>query len=130
MSDSDLASFLEPLRAEAESKIKEELSGPLNLGKRFLYDAIMPLRVNISADSQECCLDFLSEGNIRLNCALAVSPDVTVKGELETIRTLMIRRSTRMFEEAERNGEISITSHTWKGQQAVQKVRELLGSKP
>ena len=128
MNESDLSIFLEGLRAEAETKIKNELSGPLSLGKRLLYDVIMPLHVNITADPQECRLEFLPGGSIRLNRILAVSPDVTVKGELETIRTLIIHRSARMFEVAERNGEISVTSHTWKGRQAVQKVRELLGS--
>jgi hypothetical protein len=35
-----------------------------------------------------------------------------------------------MFEDAERDGRISVADHTWKGQQAMQKVRELLGSNP
>jgi len=125
----DLASLIEPLRTEAENKIKRELSGPLNVGKRLLYNAIMPLHVNITSESHQCCLEFLAEGNIRLKRNLDVNPDVIVVGEMETIRSLTIHGSTKMFEESERKGEISITSHTWKGEQAIQKVRDLLKSR-
>lgn len=130
MNAQDLASLLEPLRTLAETRIKQELSGPLNLGKRFLYDSIMPLHVNITADSQECCLEFLQGGNILLHPSSLSGPDVTVKGDFETLRNALIQRSSSVFEEAERNGKISVAGHTWKGQQAMEKVRELLGSNP
>ena len=128
MNAQDLASVLEPLRAQAETRIKQELSSPFNLGKKFLYDTIMPLHVNITADSQECCLEFLQGGNIELHHSSLPGPDVTVKGDFETLRNALIQRSSSVFEEAERNGKLSVASHTWKGQQAVEKVRELLGS--
>ena len=130
ISAQDLASVLEPLRAQAETRIKQELFGPLNLGKKFLYDSIMPLHVNITADSQECCLEFLQGGNIELHHASLPSPDVTVKGDFETLRNVLVERSSSAFEEAERNGKISVAGRTWKGQQAMEKVRELLGSNP
>lgn len=130
MNSQDLASLLDPLRALAESRIKQELSGPLNIGKRFLYDTIMPLHVNIAAGSQNCCLKFLPGGNIQLRRVSAPNPDVSVKADFETLRSVIVQRSSRVFEAAERNGEVSVAGHTWKGQQAMQKVRELLGSNP
>jgi len=130
MNAQDLSSILEPLRAQAESRIKQELSGSFNLGKRFLYDSIMPLHVNITADSQQCCLEFLPGGSVQLKRVSAPNPDVSVKGEFEILRNVVVQRSSRMFEDAERDGRISVAGHTWKGQQAMQKVRELLGSNP
>lgn len=130
MSTTDLGALLSQLRAEVESRIKEEISGPMNVGKRFLYDSVMPIHLNITADSQECNLEFLASGNLQLHTGLSANPDVTVKGDLASLRYAILQRSSRVFEEAERNGKIVVTGHSWKGQQAMQKVRELLSSNP
>jgi hypothetical protein len=126
----DLFSILAPLRDQAENTIKQEISGPTSFGKRFLYDTVMPLYLNITGDSQECNLEFLAGGNVQLHTGLASSPDVTVKGDLESLRDVILQRSSRLFEEAERSKSIVVTCHSWKGQQAMQKVRELLSSNP
>lgn len=126
----DLFSILAPLRDQAESKIKQEISGPTNFGKRFLYDSVMPLYLNVVGDSQECNLEFLAGGSVELHTGLASSPDVTVKGDLASLRDVILQRSSRLFEEAERSKRIVVTCHSWKGQQAMQKVRELLSSNP
>ena len=61
---------------------------------------------------------------------LISNPDVIVKGDLASLRNAVLHRSSRAFNEAERDGRIVVTGHTWKGQQAIQKVRELLTSNP
>jgi hypothetical protein len=126
----DLSSILASLREEAESKIKGEISGPLNVGKRFLYDAVMPIHLNITGDSQECNLEFLPGGNVRLNSGLVSNPDVSLKAALPSLSDVIVQRSSRLFEEAEQSGKIVITSHSWKGEQAIQRVRELLSGNP
>lgn len=130
MSATNLASLLEPLRTEAERKIKEQLSGPKGLGMKFIYDTMMPINLNITGGDQECYLEFLAGGNVQLHSGLAGSPDVSVKGDLESLRNVILQRSSRLFEEAERSVRIVATAHSWKGQQAMQKVREILTSNP
>jgi len=130
VSTTELFSLLASLREEAESKIKEEISGPLNVGKRFLYDAVTPIHLNITGDSQECNLEFLPGGNVKLNSGLAFSPDVSLKGDLSSLSEVIVQRSSRLFEEAEQSGKIVIISHSWKGEQAVQRIRELLSGNP
>jgi hypothetical protein len=128
MSAIDLVSLLSSLRAEVETRIREEISGPLNAGKRFIYDAVMPLRLNITGDSQKYSLEFLPGGLVQLHVGLASNPDVSVRGDSATLSGVILQRSKEAFEEAERNGKIVAISHTWKGEQAMRKVRELLSS--
>jgi hypothetical protein len=130
MSAIDLVSLLSSLRAEVESRIREEISGPLNAGKRFIYDAVMPLRLNITGDSQKCSLEFLPGGFVQLHVGLASNPDVSVRGDSASLADVILQRSKQAFEEAERNGKVVAISHTWKGGQAIRKVRELLSSTP
>jgi hypothetical protein len=126
----DLFSILAPLRDQAENRIKQEILGPSNIGKRFLYDSVMPLHLNVTGDSQECNLGFLAGGNVQLHIGLALNPDVTVKGDLASLRDVIFQRSSRLFEEAERGKRIVVIGHSWKGQQAVERIRELLSSNP
>jgi hypothetical protein len=90
----------------------------------------MPLHLNITGDSQECNLEFLAGGEVQLHTGLASSPDVTVKGDLTSLRDVILQRSSRLFEEAERSKRIVVTCHSWKGEQAMKKVRDLLSSNP
>jgi hypothetical protein len=129
MNSTDFAVLLSELRNEVQDRIKGEISGSQNAGKRFLYDMITPIRLNIRADSQEYHLEFLPGGQVQLHNHLASNPDVTVKGELESLRDSILQRSSRVFEEAERSGRIAVTSQSWKGQQAMQKVKELFKSR-
>jgi hypothetical protein len=130
MSDIDLISLLSPLRAEVESKIREQISGPLNAGKRFIYDTVTPIRLNITSDSQKCSLEFLPGGLVQLHVGLVSNPDVSVKGDAASLANAVLKRSKEAFEEAERNGKIVAVNHTWKGEQAMRRVRELLSSTP
>lgn len=127
MSTLDLVSLLSSLRPQIENGIRKELSGPLNVGKRFIYDSITPIHLNIVGDSQECNLEFLAGGEVQLHTGMDSDPDVTVKGDLPSLRKAILQKNSSVFEEAERTGKIVVTCHTWKGQQAMQKVRQLLG---
>jgi hypothetical protein len=53
-----------------------------------------------------------------------------LKGDLSSLSEVIVKRSSRLFEEAEQSGKIVITSHSWKGEQAIQRVRELLSGNP
>jgi hypothetical protein len=128
MSAIDLVSLLSSLRAEVESRIRDEISGPLNAGKRFIYDAVTPIRLNITSESQKCNLEFLPGGFVHLNVGLVASPDVSVTGDSTSLAQVILRRSKQAFEEAERNGKIVVITHTWKGGQVLRRVRELLSS--
>jgi hypothetical protein len=130
MSATDLATILESLRAEAERKIKEEISGPQNMGRRFLYDTVMPIHLNITGGSQEYNLEFLAGGNVQLHTGLATNPDVSVQGDQVSLTDVILQRSSHLFDEAERSGRINAKSHSWKGQQALKRVRDLLSSHP
>jgi len=130
MSAVNLSEILSQLRAEVESRIRKELSGYSNAGKRILYGMVTPIYLDITGDSQECNLEFLANGSVRLCPGLSSNPDVTVKGDLASLRDAVLQRSSRAFNEAERDGRLIVTAHTWKGQQAVEKVRELLTSNP
>jgi hypothetical protein len=130
MSVTDLSSLLASLRQEAESKITSEISGPLNMGKRFLYDAVMPIHLNISSESQDCNLKFLPGGRVELHQGLASDPDISLKGDLSTLTDIIIQRSSSLFEKVEQEGKIVVVSQSWKGEQAMQKVRELLSANP
>ena len=122
----DLSATLSQLRAEIENRIREELSGPSNVGKRILFDMVTPIYLNMIGDSQECNLEFLAGGSVQLRTGSSSNPDVTVKGDLASFRDAVLQRSSRAFIEGERDGRIVVTGHTWKGQQAIKKVRELL----
>jgi len=130
VSANDLVSLLSSLRAEVESRIREEISGPSNAGKRFIYDAVTPIRLNITGDSQKCNLEFLPGGFVQLSVGLVANPDVSVTGDSASLADVILRRSKQAFEDAERNGKIVAMSHTWKGEQMMQRVRELLSSTP
>jgi hypothetical protein len=101
---------------------------PLNAGKRFIYDSITPIRLNVVGDSEECNMQFLAGGNVAVHTGLDSAPDVTVKGSLETLSNVIYQKSSRVFEEAEQKAAIVVTTHTWKGQQVMQQLRQILGS--
>jgi hypothetical protein len=130
MSMADFSEILSQLRGEIESRLREEFSGPSNAGKRILYDMATPIYLNTVGDSQEFNLEFLAGGSVQLHTGLSPNPDVTVKGDLASLSDAVLQRSSQAFQEAEQKGRIVVTGHTWKGQQAMKKVRELLTSNP
>jgi len=118
--------FAEKIRAEAENVIKSELS------KRSFFELLgfrlfMPLTVNILTDQGAVCLTILKDGSIKISEHLSSNPDSTIETSFETLRSLYLSRDKNQFIQAEREGRIKMTTHSWKGQQANIKLKELLG---
>ncbi len=127
---SELVSLLEPICAQLEDKIKKEISGPFNLPKKLIYDRIMPLRVNVSTPSQNSYFELLPGGRVQLQNGSAAESDVTISAELAVLKELIVKQSKSFFENAEKNGQIIVKSQTWKGEQAVNQVRQLFSQMP
>jgi len=127
---SELVSLLEPICAQLEDKIKKDISGPCNLPKKLIYDRIMPLRVNVTTPSESSYFELLSGGRVQLNPGSAAQSDVTISADLAVLKELIVRQSKSFFEDAEKNGKITVKSQTWKGEQAVNQVRQLFSKMP
>jgi len=127
---SELVSLLEPICAQLEDKIKKEISGPFNLPKKLIYDRIMPLRVNVTTPSESSYFELLSGGRVQLNPGSAAESDVTITADLTVLKELIVRQNKSFFEDAEKNGKIIVKSQTWKGEQAVNQVRQLFSQMP
>jgi hypothetical protein len=122
----DFHEFAQEIRAEAEKAIRTELSKMpfLELGLRIF----MPLIVNIAADEQAVSLTFLKDGNVQLDYSVSENPDIIIQADLATLKSLYQTRDRNQFAQAEKDGKIKITSHTWKGQQGETRIRELFSS--
>jgi len=127
---SELVSLLEPICAQLEDKIRKEISGPFNLPKKLIYDRIMPLRVNVSTPSESSYFELLSGGSVQLHNGSATESDVTISADLAVLKELIVKQSKSFFEDAEKNGKIIVKSQTWKGEQAVNQVRQLFSKMP
>jgi len=122
----DFHKFAQEIRAEAEKAIKTELSKMpfLELGLRIF----MPLIINIVTDQQAVSLTFLKDGNVQLDDSVSANPDIVIQADFEMLKSLYQARDRYQFAQAERDGKIKITSHSWKGQQGETKIRELFSS--
>ena len=127
---SELNSLLQPICAQLEDKLRKELSGPFSMGKKLIFDRMMPMRVNVATPSETSHLEILQGGRVQLNPGPSTSPDVTISSDLAVLKELIVRQSKSFFEDAERNGKILVKSHNWKGEQAVNQVRQLLSKMP
>jgi hypothetical protein len=117
--------FAENIRAEAEKSIKTELSKMpfLEIGLRIF----MPLTINVVTDQGAVSLTILKDAKVELDEHLSTSPDVTIDGNFETLRSLYQSHDRNLFAQAEKDGKIKVISHSWKGQQAETRLRELFG---
>lgn len=118
--------FAEEIRTEAENTIKSELSR-ISLLERAGFWMFMPLTVNIVTDQGVVSLTILKDGTIQLGEYLSSNADNTIQANFETLRDLYQSRDRNQFTRAEMQGEIKISSHSLKGQQAERKLRGLLG---
>lgn len=123
---SDFHKFAQDIKAEAEKAIKAELSKMpfLELGLRIF----MPLTINIVADQEAISLIFLKDATVQLDEHPSSNPDIAIQADFETLRSLYQARDRNQFAQAEKDGKIKITSHSWKGQQGETRIRELFSS--
>lgn len=125
-----LASLLNPLCIQLEQKIKKEISGTFNLPKKMVYDRVMPLRVNVTAAAETCYFELLPGGSVQLHQGSTLEPDVTIRADPAVLKELILRQSKTFFENAEKQGAISVTANSWKGEQAVNQVRQAFSTMP
>ena len=123
---SNFNKFAEEIKTEIENAIKS------GLPRRSFLECVgfwmfMPLTVNIVTDQGTISLTILKDGTIQLGRFLSSSPDNTIQASFETVKDLYYSRDRNQFNQAEKDGRIKISSHSWKGQQAERKLRELLG---
>jgi len=90
----------------------------------------MPLRVNVSTTSESSYFELLPGGRVQLHNGSAAESDVTISAELAVLKELIVKQSKSFFEDAEKNGQIIVKSQTWKGEQAVNQVRQLFSKMP
>lgn len=121
----DLYNVLKGIGLEAESKIKVELSCPSGRIKALLYDMFMPLALNFQTEEERHHFIFQKGGSISLYRELHNCPDVEVSGEHAELLFLLQARDKERFEMDERARRIEISACTFKGRQAVMKLRGL-----
>jgi hypothetical protein len=122
---SALYSVLKEIGTEAERKVKNELSGPAGPIKILFYNIIMPLVLNFKTEEESYHFIFQKGGSVSLCKGLHTNPDVTVNGEHAELLFLLQVQDKERFKMDEKTRRIMITTRTFKGRQAVTKLREL-----
>lgn len=119
-----LYNLLTEIGREAERRLKLELSGPGGPLKTFFYKQITPLVLNFETE-QECYhFVFETRGAVCLYRGLHANPDVNFSGEYAELIYLFQNRDAKRFEQDEKTHKFKIVSHSFKGRQAVRKLRE------
>ncbi len=120
-----LRDLLEEIVAEAERKVTEELSGPGGPLKALFYNLLMPLVLNFQTETENYHFIFQRGGSISLRPGLHGCPDVTVRGEHAELLYLLRNRDKARFVQDERSDKIRIVPCSFKGSQAVMKLRDI-----
>ncbi|MBN1455479.1 MAG: hypothetical protein JW945_04430 [Methanomicrobia archaeon] len=120
-----LQGLLDEIVAEAERKVEKELSGPGGTIKALFYNLLMPLVLNFQTEIESYHFIFLRGGSILLQPGLHKDPDVIVRGEHAELLYLLRNRDAARFKHDERTEKIRITPCSFKGSQAVMKLRDL-----
>ncbi len=120
-----LYNLLTEICHEAERRVKVELSGPGGPLKTFFYKQITPLVLNF--ETEEECYHFVFEtsGAVCLYRGLHTNPDVDFSGEHAELLYLFKNQDAKRFEQDEKTHKLKIVSHSFKGRQAVHKLRGL-----
>ncbi len=121
----ELYPLLEEIGTEAEKKVKSECSGPLGSIKSHIYCILMPMVLQIQTEKESHHFIFQKDGSVTLHEGAHGKPDVTFSGEHAELLYLLQNRDKKRFEQDERTKKIKIISRTFKGRQAVMKLRDL-----
>jgi hypothetical protein len=121
----ELYDVLKEIGIEAESKVKRELSGPTGLIKALFYNVITPAVLNFQTERECYHFIFQKGGSVSLRRGLHESPDVNVSGEHAELLYLLQNRDKKRFEMSEQTRRIKVIPSSFKGRQAVMKLREL-----
>ncbi|HDS45542.1 MAG TPA: hypothetical protein ENN68_05550 [Methanomicrobia archaeon] len=120
-----LRGLLDEIVVEAERKVEQELSGPAGAIKALFYNLLMPLVLNFQTETECYHFHFLRGGSISLQPGLHEDPDVIVRGEHAEILYLLRNRDAARFKHDEQTGKIRIIPRSFRGSQAVMKLRDL-----
>ena len=121
----ELYTVLKEIGIEAENKVKRELSGPTGRIKTLFYNVITPAVLNFQTERESYHFIFQKGGSVSLRRGLHTSPDVNVSGEHAELLYLLQNRDKKRFEIDERRRKIKVIPCSFKGWQAVMKLREL-----
>lgn len=120
-----LYNLLTEISREAERRVKCELTGPGGPLKTFFYRQITPLVLNFETELESYHFVFEPGGAVCLYRGLHAHPDVDFSGEHAELNYLFQNRDAKRFEQAEKTRKLQIISHSFKGRQAVTKLRGL-----
>lgn len=118
-----LYNMLKEIGIEAERKVKSELSGSSGKLRALLYDILMPLVLNFQTEEESYHFIFQKGGTVSLHSGLHTNPDVKIYGEHAELLYLLQNRDKGGFKHAERTRRIKVIARTFKGMQAVAKLR-------
>lgn len=121
----ELYNVLKEIGIEAENKVKRELSGPTGRIKALFYNVITPAVLNFQTERESYHFIFQKGGSVSLRRGLHKCPDVNVSGEHAELLYLLQNRDKKRFEIDERRRKIKVIPRSFKGRQAVMKLREL-----
>jgi len=118
---------LRALGIEAERKGKAEMSGETKSGKikTLMYRVMTPIVFSIQTEKECYHFIFQKDGSVVLCPGLHPKPDVNLTGAYDAVIHLLQSRDKELFEMDQRTGKITITTPTFKGREAVIKLREM-----
>ena len=118
---------LKELGIEAERKGKIEMSGDAKSRKikTLMYRVMMPIVFNIQTEKECYHFIFQKDASVVLCQGLHPKPDVKLSGTYDEVLHLLQSRDKKLFEMDQRTGKITITTPTFKGREAVIKLREM-----
>ena len=118
---------LRELGIEAERKGKAEMSVDTKSGKikTLMYRAMTPIFFNIQTEKECYHFIFQKDGSVVLCPGLHPKPDINLKGAHDEVIHLLQTRDRKLLEKDQRTGNITITTPTFKGREAVTKLREM-----
>ncbi|HDS46208.1 MAG TPA: hypothetical protein ENN68_09040 [Methanomicrobia archaeon] len=118
---------LRELGIEAERKGRAEMRGDSKSAKikTLLYRAMTPIFFNIQTEKECYHFIFQKDGSVVLSPGLHPKPDINLTGAYDEVIHLLQTRDKKLFELVQRTGKITITTPTFKGREAVVKLREM-----
>lgn len=122
--ESAFKEFVERFRQEIEKTLKQEVSA-MGMIQRSIMQSFMPLYINLSTDAGKVCFTIQKTFDVTLE-EFRDSADVLIESTFETLKSLFASRDPQSFRKAEQEGKIKLNSFNFKGQQAVNRLREYL----
>lgn len=125
--ESQFKDFVERFRAEVEKTIKSEVSS-MGTIQRSIMQSFMPLSINLFTDAGKTCLVIQKSFDVTVENPSS-NPDLQIEGDFRTLVELFSNRNPQLLRKAEEEGKIKMKANSFKGQQALSRIRDyLMGS--